>query len=126
MTMTMADVSVDDGVVSSRVDRPRRRKFTVEYKLKVLAEYEASWALRQCSTWEDYRPSGRSRAPFSPRSADAGALQGLAAGPRWTLWEKRTRSWSCSPRARTPRSGRSGDRPRGHRPGGALVDDGGV
>jgi hypothetical protein len=29
----------------------------------------------------------------------------------WTSWEKHTRSWSCSPRAPTPRRGRSRDRP---------------
>lgn len=42
MTMTMADVAADDGVVSPRADRPRRRQFTAEYKARVLAEYDAA------------------------------------------------------------------------------------
>ena len=45
MTMTTADlhaVPVDDGTVSPRADRPRRRSFTAEYKLAVLAEYDAA------------------------------------------------------------------------------------
>jgi hypothetical protein len=44
MTFTAADlraVPVDDGVVSPRADRPRRRSFTARYKLQILAEYDA-------------------------------------------------------------------------------------
>ena len=33
MTMTMADAPVDDGGVSPRAERPKRRTFTAEYKL---------------------------------------------------------------------------------------------
>jgi hypothetical protein len=43
MTMTLADaVRVDDGVVTPRSDRPQRRTFTAEYKIAVLAEYDAA------------------------------------------------------------------------------------
>lgn len=43
MTMTLADTTrLDDGVVSPRADRPKRRTFTGEYKAKVLAEYDAA------------------------------------------------------------------------------------
>ena len=47
MTLTIADtrgLRADDGVVSSsagpRSDRPRRRVFTPEYKLRMVAEYD--------------------------------------------------------------------------------------
>ncbi|WP_139306696.1 hypothetical protein [Modestobacter sp. DSM 44400] len=36
-----AVVAADYGAVSPRAERPRRRSFAAEYKLKVLAEYEA-------------------------------------------------------------------------------------
>jgi hypothetical protein len=42
ITMTMADRPVDDGVVGPRAERPKRRTFTVEYKLEILAEYDAA------------------------------------------------------------------------------------
>jgi transposase len=43
MTMTLADAArIDDGVVSPRSDRPKRRTFTAEYKAAVLAEYDAA------------------------------------------------------------------------------------
>lgn len=43
MTMTFADTGVaDDGVVTPRADRPKRRSFTAEYKAAILAEYEAA------------------------------------------------------------------------------------
>jgi transposase len=43
MTMTLADAArIDDGVVSPREDRPKRRSFTAEYKAAVLAEYDAA------------------------------------------------------------------------------------
>ena len=43
MTMTFADAArIDDGVVSPRADRPKRRTFTAEYKAQVLAEYDAA------------------------------------------------------------------------------------
>jgi transposase len=43
MTMTLADAArIDDGVVSPRSDRSKRRTFTAEYKAAVLAEYDAA------------------------------------------------------------------------------------
>jgi transposase len=42
--MTEADLrgaGVDDGTVSPRSDRPRRRAFTAEYKAAILAEYDS-------------------------------------------------------------------------------------
>jgi transposase len=43
MTMTLADAArIDDGVVSPRADRPKRRTFTAEYKAVILAEYDAA------------------------------------------------------------------------------------
>lgn len=43
MTMTVADVGLtDDGGVSPRQDRPKRRQFTAEYKARILAEYDAA------------------------------------------------------------------------------------
>ncbi len=43
MMMTLADTSrIDDGGVSPRADRPKRRSFTAEYKAQILAEYETA------------------------------------------------------------------------------------
>ncbi len=43
MTMALADAArIDDGVVSPRADRPKRRAFTAEYKADILAEYDAA------------------------------------------------------------------------------------
>ena len=42
MTMTLADAALDDGVVSPRADRPKRRTFTAEYKAQIVAEYDAA------------------------------------------------------------------------------------
>ena len=43
MTMTLADASAfDDGVVTPRADRPKRRTFTAEYKAQIVAEYDAA------------------------------------------------------------------------------------
>lgn len=43
MTMTLADTTrFDDGVVTPRADRPKRRTFTAEYKAQILAEYDAA------------------------------------------------------------------------------------
>jgi transposase len=44
LTMTDADlhaVPVDDGAMGPRSQRPRRRRFTAEYKLAIVAEYDA-------------------------------------------------------------------------------------
>lgn len=41
--MTLADAArIDDGVVTPRADRPKRRTFTAEYKAAILAEYDAA------------------------------------------------------------------------------------
>jgi transposase len=41
--MTLADAArIDDGAVTPRADRPKRRTFTAEYKASVLAEYDAA------------------------------------------------------------------------------------
>ena len=42
MTMTTADVGTDDGSMGPRADRPKRRRFTAEYKAGILAEYDAA------------------------------------------------------------------------------------
>lgn len=43
MTMTLADAAgSDDGVVNPRVDRPKRRAFTAEYKAQIVAEYDTA------------------------------------------------------------------------------------
>jgi transposase-like protein len=42
MTMTMADVPTDDVGMGARADRPKRRVFTQEYKVRILAEYDAA------------------------------------------------------------------------------------
>ncbi len=43
MTMTLADTTAfDDGVVTPRADRPKRRTFTAEYKAQIVAEYDAA------------------------------------------------------------------------------------
>src|SRR5699024_1402482 len=43
MTMTLADAGVtDDGAVTPRADRAKRRTFTAEYKVAIVAEYDAA------------------------------------------------------------------------------------
>lgn len=81
MTMTLADARVDDGLVSPRADRPRRRAFTAEYKLQILAAYDAAGpgekgaVLRREGLYSSHLVEWR-------RARDAGALDGLAAKPR--------------------------------------------
>jgi transposase-like protein len=81
MTMTLADRPVDDGAVSSRSERPKRRTFSAEYKAKILAEYDAAEAgekgalLRREGLYSSHVVEWR-------RARDAGALGGLAAQPR--------------------------------------------
>jgi transposase len=88
MTMTGTDlpagpVEADDGPVSPRAERPRRRSFTAEYKLQVLAEYEAAESgqrgalLRREGLYSSHLVEWR-------RARDAGALAGLGAQPRTT------------------------------------------
>ena len=42
MTMTLADAALENGAVSPRADRPKRRTFTAEYKARIVAEYDAA------------------------------------------------------------------------------------
>ena len=83
--MTMADLAGgvrDDGPVGPRSDRPKRRSFTAEYKLAVLAEYDAlsepgakGALLRREGLYSSHLIEWR-------RARDAGALAGLADKPR--------------------------------------------
>jgi transposase len=85
MTMTTADLPAapirDDGVVSPRAERPRRRSFTAEYKVQFLAEYEAAEPgergalLRREGLYSSHLVEWR-------RARDAGALAGLTAQAR--------------------------------------------
>ena len=81
MTMTLADGPVDDGAVSPRSERPKRRTFSADYKAKILAEYDAAEAgekgalLRREGLYSSHVVEWR-------RARDAGALGGLAAQPR--------------------------------------------
>ena len=84
MTMTTADVassSSDDGVMGPRVDRPKRRRFTAEYKATILAEYDAAEhgargaVLRREGLYSSHIIEWR-------RAAQAGAAAGLAPATR--------------------------------------------
>jgi len=87
MTMTTADLPTgpvtDDGAVSPRAERPRRRSFTAEYKLQILDEYEAAEPgqrgalLRREGLYSSHLVEWR-------RARDAGALAGLQPAPRPT------------------------------------------
>lgn len=80
MTMTLADTArLDDGVVSPRADRPKRRTFTAEYKAAVLSEYAAAdngergAILRREGLYSSHITEWR-------KAAEAGATTGL--GPK--------------------------------------------
>ena len=84
--MTTADlqaVPADDGPVSPRSDLPRRRVFPAEYKLAVLAEYDAAEPgekgaiLRREGLYSSHVVDWR-------RARDTGALAGLNPQPRTT------------------------------------------
>ena len=86
MTLTDTDlhrgpVAADDGAVSPRAERPRRRSFTAEYKLQILAEYEAAEPgqrgalLRREGLYSSHLVEWR-------RARDTGALAGLQGRPR--------------------------------------------
>ncbi len=90
MTLTAADLlpgSVEDGAMSPRSDRPRRRSFPAQYKLDMLAEYDATDAagrgvlLRReglysshLSEWRKARDNGALGAP-APRAGKKSAEQ---------------------------------------------------
>lgn len=71
---------VDDGAMGPRSDNPRRRTFTAEYKLNILAEYDATPAgqrgalLRREGLYSSHLVEWR-------RARDAGALGGLSRPP---------------------------------------------
>ncbi len=85
MTLTTADlrpVPPETGRVAPRAERPRRRAFTAEYKLVILAEYDAltepgakGALLRREGLYSSHLIEWR-------RARDAGALAGLTAPPR--------------------------------------------
>ena len=79
--MTTADLGTDDGVMGPRADRPARRTFSVEYKARILAEYDAAdrgergAILRREGLYSSHIVEWR-------KAADAGARAGLASGGR--------------------------------------------
>ncbi len=85
LTFTSADlppVPVETDRVTPRAERPRRRSFTAEYKLQILAEYDAleepgakGALLRREALYSSHLVEWR-------RSRDARALAGLAGSPR--------------------------------------------
>ena len=84
LTLTAADLltsSVEDGAMSPRSDRPRRRSFTAQYKLDLLAEYDATDAagrgvlLRREGLYSSHLSEWR-------KARDSGALGALAPAPR--------------------------------------------
>lgn len=82
MTMTLADVApVDDGGMAPRADRPKRRRFTADYKARILAEYDAAdrgergAILRREGLYSSHITEWR-------KAADAGAQAGLAPASR--------------------------------------------
>jgi len=84
LTFTAADLltnPVEDGAMSPRSDRPRRRSFTAQYKLDMLAEYDATDAagrgvlLRREGLYSSHLSEWR-------KARDAGGLGALAPAPR--------------------------------------------
>src|SRR5437667_12121822 len=83
--MTRADLRVgvtDDELMGPRSQRPKRRAFTAEYKLAMVAEYDAATEpgakgalLRREGLYSSHIIEWR-------RARDAGALAGVAAKPR--------------------------------------------
>jgi len=81
-TTVMATAADDGGVGADDLSRPRRRRFTAEYKLAILGEYErltdpgAKGALlRREGLYSSHLVEWR-------RARDAGALASLAGTPR--------------------------------------------
>src|SRR5437660_10870002 len=83
--MTQADLGVgmtDDGRMGPRSDQPKRRTFTAEYKLAMIAEYDAATEpgakgalLRREGLYSSHIIEWR-------RARDAGGLAGVADKPR--------------------------------------------
>ena len=93
MTLTAADLpgtSVENGSMSPRSDQPRRRSFTAQYKLDILAEYDAAdpvargGLLRREGLYSSHLSEWR-------KARDSGALAGLTsvARPSKTSVEQR-------------------------------------
>ena len=80
LTMTTADL-LENEPMSPRADRSRRRSFTAQYKLDMLAEYDATDAegrgvlLRREGLYSSHLSEWR-------KARDSGALGGLAPAPR--------------------------------------------
>ncbi len=83
MTMTLADAALDDGAVSPRADRSKRRTFTAEYKASIVDEYDAlpkgsserGALLRREGLYTSHIAEWR-------RARDAGAAAALAPKPK--------------------------------------------
>lgn len=81
MTMTTTDVATDDGSMGPRADRPKRRRFTAEYKAAILAEYDAAEhgvrgaVLRREGLYSSHIIEWR-------KAAQAGATAGLGPVPK--------------------------------------------
>jgi transposase len=84
LTLTAADLpgtTPEDGPMSPRSDRPRRRSFTAQYKLDILTEYDAAdpaargVLLRREGLYSSHLSEWR-------KARDSGALTGLAPAPR--------------------------------------------
>jgi transposase len=83
--MTVADLGVgvtDDGSMGPRSNQPKRRTFSAEYKLAMVAEYDAAIEpgakgalLRREGLYSSHIIEWR-------RARDAGALSGLGPAPR--------------------------------------------
>ena len=132
MTMTTADLPAvaavaDDGAVSPRAARPRRRSFTAVYKLRTLAEYEAAQpgerTNRPCAMNDVYAayqaeaPAQRAAA-IQAREVGRAVLHGDAhqqcgtsspTGPVWQLRAKQSKSALRTPLTQSSSPGHAAD-----------------
>ena len=81
MTMTTADVGTDDGGMAPRADRPKRRRFSAEFKAAILAEYDGA---DRAGRGEILRREGLYTSHIIEwrKAAAAGSLSGLGSKPR--------------------------------------------
>src|SRR5450755_2847010 len=123
----MASSAREDEQVASkrgpRAGQPKRRTFTAAYKIKILERYdeledprERGALLRREGLYHshiEYWRAARRRWRTSGCGKRTRNSQGSWPGPkrRWKWWEKHTRSWKCSPRARIQARGRASDQP---------------
>ena len=90
-------------------ERPKHRRFSAEYKARILAEYDAlatgsrdrGALLRREGLYSSHLAEWR-------KARDVAVRDGLA--PKVGDHGKSTHSWRCSPRARTSSGGSSRDR----------------